>query len=84
VPETAAPAPNVVKGGGVVTAHWVIRRPPDAASGISLAHRVVSRSGHISAIPMMPRTSMMTPQIIKPVLKPASGVAAVSTMVPMK
>ena len=65
-----------------------IERSPDqadpaAASGISFAHRIVSRSGRISAIPMTPPTSMMTPQIIKPVLKPSSGVAAVSTTLPM-
>ena len=56
---------------------------PTTASGISLAHRIVSRSGRISDIPMTPPTSMMTPQIMKPVLKPSSGVAAVSTTLPM-
>src|SRR6516162_3147790 len=54
-----------------------------AASGISLAHRIVSRSGRISDMPMTPPTSMMTPQIMKPVLKPSSGVAAVSMTLPM-
>ena len=54
-----------------------------AASGIPLAHRIVSRSGRISDMPMTPPTSMMTPQIMKPVLKPSSGVTAVSTTLPM-
>ena len=60
-----------------------LQADPAAASGISLAHRIVSRSGRISAIPMMPPISMMTPQIMKPVLKPSSGVAAVSITLPM-
>jgi hypothetical protein len=56
---------------------------PTTASGTSLAHRIVSRSGRISDMPMTPPTSMMTPQIMKPVLKPSSGVAAVSTTLPI-
>jgi hypothetical protein len=47
-----------------------------------LAHRIVSRRT-ISIIPMTPPTSMMTPQIMKPVLKPSSDDAAVSTTLPM-
>jgi hypothetical protein len=53
---------------------------PTASSGISLAHRIAciaciaSRLRRISAIPMGPPTSMMTPQIMKPVLKPSSAV----------
>ena len=43
---------------------------PTAACGIWLRHRLASRSGRISAIPIAPPTSMMTPQIMKPVLKP--------------
>jgi hypothetical protein len=54
-----------------------------AASAISPAHRIVSRSGRISAMPMIPPTSIMIPQITKPVLKPSSGVAAVSRTLPM-
>jgi hypothetical protein len=61
----------------------LLQKDPAAASGISLAHQIVSRSGRISAIPMAPPTSMMTPQIMKPVLKPSSGVAADSTTLPM-
>jgi hypothetical protein len=51
--------------------------------GIWLAHQTVSRSGRISAIPMTPPISMITPQIIKPTLKPSSGVAAVSMTLPI-
>ena len=54
---------------------------PTAASGILHAHRIVSRSGRISVIPMTPPTSMMRPQIMNPVLKPSSGDAAVSMAV---
>ena len=39
-----------------------------------------SRAGRISIIPMTPPTRMMTPQIMKPVLKPSSDDAAVSTL----
>ena len=34
-------------------------------------------------MPIRPPASMMTPQIMKPVLKPASRLAAVSTTLPM-
>jgi len=54
-----------------------------AVSGISFAHRIGSRSGRTSAIAMIPPTYMTTPQIMKPVLKPSSGVAAASTTLPM-
>ena len=54
-----------------------------AATAIGFVQRSASRSGRISAMPIRPPTSMMTPQIMKPVLKPASGVAAVSTTLPM-
>jgi hypothetical protein len=56
---------------------------PAAATAIGFVQRSASRSGRISAMPITPPTSMMTPQIMKPVLKPASGVAAVSTTLPM-
>src|SRR5262249_44371219 len=62
------------------------RRPSQAgptAPVISLAHRIASRSGRINEMPMTPATSMMTPQIMKPALKHSSGVAAVSTTLPM-
>jgi len=56
---------------------------PAAATAIGFVQRSASRSGRISAMPIRPTTSMMMPQIMKPVLKPASGVAAVSTTLPM-
>jgi hypothetical protein len=56
---------------------------PIACSRIPPDHRLVSRSGRISAIPMRPPTSIMMPQIMNPVLNPASGVAAVSTTLPI-
>ena len=56
---------------------------PAAATAIGFVQRSASRSGRISAMPIRPTTSMMMPQIMKPVLKPTSGVAAVSTTLPM-
>src|SRR5208283_1989831 len=54
-----------------------------AVARSSFAHRIVSRPGRISAIAMSPPTNMTTPQIVKPVLKPSSGVVAASTTLPM-
>ena len=54
-----------------------------ARSGIPCGHLLASRSGRISAIPIRPPTSMMTPQIMNPVLNPASGVVARSTTLPI-
>jgi len=64
------------------------RRPPPqaaptAVSDLTFAHRVVSRSGRMSIIPMPPPINMTKPQIMKPVLNPFRGVAAVSTTLPM-
>ena len=56
---------------------------PTTTSGVCLAHRIASRSGRISAIPITPPASMIAPQIIKLMLKPLSGVAAFSTTLPM-
>ena len=53
-------------------------RPQAAPQGVT--HR--ARAGSAPSRSGRP-TSMMTPQIMKPVLKPASGVAAVSTTLPM-
>jgi hypothetical protein len=55
---------------------------PAAATAIRLVQRDASGSGRINAMPIRPPTSMMTPQIMKPVLTPASAVGAVSATLP--
>src|SRR6516164_46457 len=53
------------------------------AAGSGPPSRSTSRSGCISTAPIAPPNSITRPQIEKPVLKPASGVAAFSMMLPI-
>ena len=56
----------------------------DAVSGCGrLDHRLASPSGFTSAMAMAPPTSIMTPDMKKPVLNPLSGVVALSITLPM-
>src|SRR5690349_8892645 len=54
-----------------------------ANADVLVIQREASRSGRISAIPTAPPISITTPQIMNPVLKPASGVAAFSITLPI-